>query len=482
MNDLQLKTLIEKFKKLDRNKKIFIISTFFILIISLIIVLFFTNFKQYKTLYKNLSEEDMAKIIKILEEDKVSYKIKNDEILIPENLISKQRVKIAGAGIVLGGGIGMELFDKFNFGMSEDERKINLQRALQTEFERTINKIPGIVKNRVHLFIPEKKIFEEERQNAKASVYLEIKPGYKLSKETILGIQNLIANGVENLLPNNVVIISTDGKVISDMINDDELYTYKKLTLTKNIEDYIKNKIQIFLDGIVGFNNSTVSVTVDLEMNKTEIAREIYQPTTNKAVVKSENVISETSGDSNNNQITLSNIQSTNQGVILRQNKNVNYELDKEIQRIMIYPGQIKNISIAVVLNAKYDEKYLNDLKQSIAIAVGLNSKRGDVIDIKAMEFKNNFNLELKKFEENKKFEFYYNLAKDFLPLTFMMILAIFISFYTMKQISGFKIFKERAKNNGDNNKEIHLSEEDILKIAKENPEEVSKVIKSWIT
>jgi flagellar M-ring protein FliF len=140
---------------------------------------------EYKPLFTNLSDTDSAKIVKKLEDDKVPYKLDKNTgaVMVAQNMLMQERIKIAGTGMSIGGGVGFELFDKTNFGMSDEERKINYQRALQTELERTIDNISGIEKSRVHLTIPDEKLFDDEQPQAKASVYLKLKSGVTLDKE-----------------------------------------------------------------------------------------------------------------------------------------------------------------------------------------------------------------------------------------------------------------------------------------------------------
>jgi flagellar M-ring protein FliF len=443
---------------------------------------------EYKPLFSNLSESESAAVIKKLEEEKIPFRIDKDGkgILVPEKYVLMQRIKIAGSGAPIGNGVGFELFDKMSFGMSEEERRINFQRALQTELERTIDNIAEVEKSRVHLTIPEQKLFNDEQSPAKASVYVKMAPGAVLSKQQISGIQNLVASSVDRLLPENVAIISTDGKILTEFSrNDENEISDKKLQLISRVEEYYRRKIQTFLDNIVGVNNSTVRVTASIEFSKIEKSRESYNPQKNPAVM-SEDVLSEGINPTELDILT-SNTATPPMPPVLKQKKSVNYKIDREIERTVITPGNVNKITVAVVINGKYDSTYLTDLKQSIAAATGIDIKKGDVIDIKAIEFKPTISEEeKKKMDELAKRNFYLSLMREYLPAVVLLILGILFATNMSKSIltlsKTMQVAKENKDNGNGNGHGKHLQPEDILKMAKENPKEAAKVIKSWIS
>jgi flagellar M-ring protein FliF len=441
---------------------------------------------DYKPLFSNVSESDGAKILKKLDEDKVSYKLDKatGAILVPENALMKERMKVAGSGMAIGGGVGFELFDKVNFGMSEEERRINYQRALQTELERTIDNIPGIEKSRVHLSIPEEKVFDDEQLQAKASVYLKLKAGFEIKKDQILGIQNLVASSVERLSPDGVALVSTDGKILTEgSSRDDAEISDRKLQLTQHVEDYYRTKIQSFLDNILVVNSSTVRVTASLQFNKIERAKESYNPASKQApLIRNEDSSNDSLAQLNTGVVTT-NVQAPAVPPVMHQKKTVSYELNKESERTTVTPGDVKNITVAVVLNGKYDAKYIADLKQSIAAAAGININNGDVIDIQAMEFKQSISKEeTTKMEGLAQRDFYISLVKDYLPALALIIIGIIFAVNLGKGARSMSQAAYAPEDHGGNGSGRKLKPEEVLKMAKEDPKEAAKIIKSWIS
>ncbi len=462
------------------NRIIALSSIIFLLLIIGIIVYWGLK-HEYKLLFANLNENSAAKIIKKLEEDKIPYRLGKDgkSVYVPEKLVLKERVKIAGSDLPIGRGVGFEIFDKNNFGMSDEERKINFLRALQTEIERTIDEIDEIEKSRVHIAIPEKKLFIDEQQPVKASVYLKLKIGGNLKKEQINGIQNLVASSVDGLVQENVSIISTDGRILTDY-KDESNVSDKKVEITKRYEEYLRQKIQTLLDSVVGINNSTVRVSVQLTFDKIERARETYNPI-QPGAIKEEMVLNE-SLDNNKDEIISSNATLPESKVLNKQKKAVKYEVGKEFEKIIITPGEIKNINVAILLNGKYEEKFINDIKSNISIALGLNPAKGDKIDVRAVEFKEVITKEeIEKIEKIAQRNFYINLAKEYIPYGLLVILSIIFLNKTSEIFHSLNHSTNTNKGNGADLNKKEYTPEELLILAKQNPKEAAKIIQSWI-
>ena len=251
------------------------------------------------------------------------------------------------------------------------------------------------------------------------------------------------------------------------------------------MEEYYRGKIQTFLDNIVGANNSTVRVTAMLQFNRVEKAKETYSPQPQQPAVKTEDISTE-GVDPLNLDVLMSNSDAPPAPPVLKQKKAVNYELNKEMEKTVITPGDIKGVTVAVVLNGKYEEKFLSDLKQSISAATGISVKSGDIIDIKAMEFRQSITEEEKaKIEEMAERNFYLSALKDYLPAVALIIIGAFFAVNLGKGLSNFSaaVHVSHGENGGNGNGHgKNMKAEEILKMARENPKEAAKVIKSWIS
>ena len=76
---------------------------------------------------------------------KVTYEVRSDgSIVVPRNKVHEIRAQLAGKGLPRGEGIGFELLDQPNFGLSDFVQRANFTRALQGELARTISQMDQV--------------------------------------------------------------------------------------------------------------------------------------------------------------------------------------------------------------------------------------------------------------------------------------------------------------------------------------------------
>ena len=77
--------------------------------------------RDFKPLFAGLSPEDAGMVTAKLKETGVEYRLAGDgsSILAPSGRIAEVRLQLAASGLPKTGRLGLELFDKVNFGASE---------------------------------------------------------------------------------------------------------------------------------------------------------------------------------------------------------------------------------------------------------------------------------------------------------------------------------------------------------------------------
>jgi type III secretory pathway lipoprotein EscJ len=170
---------------------------------------------EYMTLYNGLDANEAGTIIEKLKNTKVPYKISEAGrvISVPSDEAEEVRLQLAREGLPKSG-VGYEIFDKKTWGMTDFVEKINYKRALEGELARTIGELKEIESVRVHLVLPEERLFKENKIEPSASVMLKLRPGFKLSSSQVLGIAKLIAHSIESLSTSNVTIIDFNGDIL----------------------------------------------------------------------------------------------------------------------------------------------------------------------------------------------------------------------------------------------------------------------------
>jgi flagellar M-ring protein FliF len=178
------------------------------------------NRVEYRLLYRDLNPEVAQAITAKLQEQKKHFIVQGACILVaaPKNEIDKMRLEIAGSGLARSWRVGYEIFDINQFGMTDFTERVNLQRALEGELERTISSLSEISQARVHIVLPKDSVFSENKEDAKARVVLSLKKNAELSKSSVAVIKGLVAGAVPRLHAYNVSIVDDEGRLLSRSI------------------------------------------------------------------------------------------------------------------------------------------------------------------------------------------------------------------------------------------------------------------------
>jgi len=226
MNPLSqfLSQIAKGFGALPPARKLTILVAAAVTLLSIGIVVFLTNQAEYRVLFSNLTSEDAGTIVAKLNEKKIPYKLSpaGDIISVPAEKVSEVRLELAASGLPKGGGVGFEIFDTKNLGVTEFVQQLNYQRALQGELSRTINSLDEIQSSRVHIVMPKKSLFAEDQKKPTASVILKLKSGRTLQEPQIQGIAHLVASSIEGLNPQDVMIVDGSGKVLSKITDQSD--------------------------------------------------------------------------------------------------------------------------------------------------------------------------------------------------------------------------------------------------------------------
>src|SRR6266702_5953686 len=120
-------------------------------------------------LYSNMEPADAQSLGQRLTAKNIHYQLSPDgrSVLVPADLLDTARLEIAAQGAPHSGRLGFELFDKTNWASSDFDDKVNYQRAIEGELERTIQSMSGVAAARVHLAIPPESIYSGQDRPAK---------------------------------------------------------------------------------------------------------------------------------------------------------------------------------------------------------------------------------------------------------------------------------------------------------------------------
>jgi flagellar M-ring protein FliF len=423
----------------------------------------FIQKENYNTLFSGLSTEDASTVVAKLKEQKIPYKLGlgGTAIYVPSDRVHDVRLLLVSQNALPGGGgVGFELFDKTNYGMTEFMQNINYKRAIQGELARTINQMPEVKTSRVHIAIPEKTLFTDREKEVTASVFLKLKPGKNLSKDQISGIVHLTSGSIEGLKPENVVVIDSSGKLLYK--NGDSsspmALSGQQYDLQRGVERRLEESIQSMLDKFIPASQSIVRASVELNLRKIEKMEEEYQP--NKSAITTEKKSKEKTSNSTSKvggvPGVASNVPTTGGTRDVRpetpnrlneserEESQITYEVSKSVRKIIEPFGDIKKVSLAIVVDGKYEKvkgqkgeetkyvprsaKELNDIKNLVARAVGYDEERGDKIEILNIPFEAESSVDEKGLlEKAERKELIFNVSKYVFYLVIFAAIFLFV-------------------------------------------------------
>jgi flagellar M-ring protein FliF len=358
---------------------------------------------NYGPLYTHVSPQDGAAIIKELEAEKIPYAISTggSVIEVPRGAIYQTRLKLAGKGVPAGGGVGFEIFEKTPFGTSEFTQQVNYLRALQGELSRTINSIAAIQSSRVHLAIPARSNFLGPDEKPSASVVVDLRPGYHLSPDQVQGIINLVASSVPKLSSEKVTVIDSSGRPLKEIIPVVAATETDKLNQLKlKYEQELERRVETMLDPVLGPGKVVVRSNVQVNLQETQTMKEAFDPE-NRVVRSQRRTLDDSGVKPGGTPGVQSNIpggEATKfaESPSKRSSEAVTYDVGRTTSRISEPRGQIQRISVAVLVDGKYEkDKYLSRTAEEMEVikgmvkrAIGFNSERGDEIEVANVAFK----------------------------------------------------------------------------------------------
>ncbi len=413
--------------KLDRKLMIIIGVGLIALVYTLV---YFVLNPKFNLLFSNLSQSDAAAIGSYLEKKQIKFQISPDgeNVLVAGTSIPKLRLELASKGLPKGSGVGFEIFDKTSINISDFNQKINYRRALEGELARTISSLESIKSAKVHLAIAEKRLFDNEQEETKASVILTTQFGASLKEDQIKGIQHLVSSAVNDLSPNNVQITDQDGNALVKFMDENSLAQEKLNGNEKKSRDFevkIEKDLLTLLEPILGKGNVLVNVSAEMNFDESEVNIEMFNPPredglNDKPIIRSEKIISEKYRNEGSRSFGTVGTQHTIPSFIkdpdvlkvkdkdkdyVKEDLTKNYEVSKSVERIKRASGLIKKLSVAVVINKDLTPAERSTLRQTVQIASGLNLERGDQVIVTGIRFSSTPYSDLKEQEAQKEFE-----------------------------------------------------------------------------
>ncbi len=224
-------------------------------------------------LYSGLKSQDAQSMGSRLAAKNIAYEISPDggSVLVPSDKLDAARLETAAQGLPRNARLGFELFDTPNWAGSDFSEKVNYQRALEGELERTLQTLAEVEAVRVHLVLPRESLFSEQERESKAAVIVKTRNG-TLSREAQQAIPQLVASAVDGLRPENVTVV--DAETATSFLARRGPSGRASLDSDEELAAAAMHAIE----PVVGAEHVRASVHVDYDLSSSEDTSEIYDP------------------------------------------------------------------------------------------------------------------------------------------------------------------------------------------------------------
>lgn len=478
------------------------------------ILLFYSGRVNYVPLFSGLELDDQAAIVDLLKEQGVQYRIDPNAsaILVPEESVYNLRLTMASSGLPRNSTVGYEIFDDTKMGMTDFQQQVAYVRAIEGELARTISRLDVVESARVNVVLPKQKLFLKEEQPATASILVKLRPGRQMQTDQIKAVLNLVASSVEGLTTDNVSMVDTSGRLLSEMVGDG-YFLYQGATggvssvqreMERQQEIDLEKKLQNMLSAIFGPGNSVVRVKVELDFTRLSRKKQEYVPEARgKGVVRSIQTTEETfSGTSqaNNGVGTASNIpgyavktSGSNNGDYNKTDQIINYEISSLEQEEQKAPGTVKRITASVVINSDETSVQRDQLLYSLSTAIGIDEERGDLLSLAFMPFASADQV-MDGFAPLPEEKF--QLSRILVPIAglaaVLAVAGIVILFLRRRKKAGNELVDAVQQEGQETNSadpglwnipknDIQILEEQLGLYTENYPEEAASIVKKWL-
>jgi flagellar M-ring protein FliF len=360
-------------------------------------------------LFTDMTIEDSAGIVKELERAGVVHELKRDgaSILVPQDQVTRLRMRMAELGLPKGGGIGYEIFDKSDaLGTTSFVQNINHLRALEGELARTIRAIDKVQAARVHLVLPERALFARDRQEPSASIVLRVRG--QLEPAQVRAIRHLVASGVQGMKPERVSIVDEGGQLLATGSGDAGAAGLDERNLAH--ERRLRDQVEQIVTSVVGPGRARVQVAAEMDFNRVTQTSDTFDP--EGRVVRSTQTREEQSqtSDQREGQVSVgtevpgasgsANREQSPRDQARKSEEIVNYEISRTQRTEVIEAGRIRRLSVAVAVdglyardaqgNVTYQPRPQDEMTRIAALVrstIGFDQRRGDQVEVVNLRF-----------------------------------------------------------------------------------------------
>jgi flagellar M-ring protein FliF len=355
---------------------------------------------DFQYAFTNLTQEDATEAAGMLKTAGIPFRTEanGSALAVPADKVYDARILLATAGLPRGGGVGFELFDRGDLGVSEFTQRVNLRRAIEGELARTIGRLAGVRSAKLTVSLSEKGLYRDEDKKPSATVVVMLQPGRTLGERELAGIRHLVSSSVPGLPPDQVTVIDGRGAVLSS----DSTWDAPEASYQRRLERDFEQRIVGLLEPVVGQGAVIARVTASIDATQVNQNSEVFDP--DAVALRSERKVTQTSSTQQTTPAGVSGAQAnlplqpapaqntpTSQGNQNNQDEVKNFEISKTTTTTVARMPRLQRLSVAIIidgLDGKVREAgEVTRLGELARKAVGFDESRGDAFEITSQVF-----------------------------------------------------------------------------------------------
>ncbi|PWC49463.1 flagellar basal-body MS-ring/collar protein FliF [Azospirillum sp. TSA6c] len=408
-------SLIDTLRSLGRGRLLVLAGTGLGIVLAVAGMALLLSQPHMTALYSGLEPAEAGRIAKAVQEMGVPVNAGFDgtTISVPQADVSRVRMALAEKGLPAHGGVGYELFDTDKpLGITSFMQRINRLRAMEGELGRTIETLSGVEAARVHIVLPEREEFSRSAPKPTASVVVRMRGRGSMDRKQALSIRHLVSAAVPNLKPSAVTVMDSSGELLLTEDDGPGLASARTDGLRVAAETRVARAVEQMLTARLGAGNVRVQVAAEVETKREVVRSQTFDP--NSQVIRSTQSVQEQerSQDSNGEppvtaeqNLPQRDVRAQSQGPqssndTKRQEETVNYEISNVSRETVIEPGDVRRLSVAVLVNGtwktapdgtrQYEPRTAEELQrlgELVRSAMGFSEARGDRVTVDNLEF-----------------------------------------------------------------------------------------------
>jgi len=329
-------TMLSVWNNLEPRRQLVVVVATLAMFAAVLLLARSASQKDLTLLFGGLEPSAAGEVMLALDQRGATYEVRSNAIYVDPAQRDSLRMSLAGEGLPATGVQGYELLDGLSgFGTTSQMFDAAYWRAREGELARTILANPAIRTARVHISTPNGSPFQRKNKPT-AAVTVTTQNG-SLDSKQIKALQFLVGSAVSGMVPQDVAVIDDAGGLLSEAGPPNSNAT------TDEMASRLRNQAERLLVARVGPGNAIVEVSVETINQSESIVERTVDPESRIAVSTDVTESSGTSQESRNGD--------TSQNETSETRALTNFEISEVQRQIVKEPGDVRRLSVAVLIN-----------------------------------------------------------------------------------------------------------------------------------